>query len=49
MEKKDKHIQIRVSERERELLKVEANSRYMKVSEMFLKPFKKLLRRNKHV
>ena len=43
MENKDDFIQIRVSKREKALLKQEAESRYMKLSQMLLKPFKRLL------
>ncbi len=43
MDNKTEFIQIRVSKREKEILKKEAESRYMKLTQMLLKPFKKLL------
>lgn len=46
MEKKNNYIQLRVSDREKLILQEEAESRYMKMTEMLLKPFKKLLKPN---
>jgi len=44
MDKKTDFIQIRVTPKEKEILKREAEKNYMKLTSFLLKPFKKLLR-----